>query len=106
MVALVNFIFFILGGLLSFLTFCLFARAIVSLLVMFNAINTYHPVMRQVVFYLDMITEPLIAPFRRFVPNMGGLDLSFLIAWLFIQGFQNYLLPAAYQGALNLVQGF
>jgi YggT family protein len=43
--------------------------------------DPYHPV-RQAI---DRIVNPLLAPIRRFVPPMGGLDFSPLILLILIQ---------------------
>lgn len=48
------------------------------------------------------LTEPLLAPCRRLLPNMGGLDLSPLIAFLGIKVFQ-ILLLFAYQHVMAVV---
>jgi YggT family protein len=34
---------------------------------------------------LDSIAEPLLAPIRRWLPNLGGLDLSPLVALVLLQ---------------------
>jgi YggT family protein len=31
---------------------------------------------------LNQLTEPFLNPIRRIIPNMGGLDLSMLVAFL------------------------
>ncbi|MEI7475741.1 MAG: YggT family protein [bacterium] len=44
---------------------------------------------------LDEITEPVLAPFRRFIPPIGGMDLSPLVCFLFL-GFMKsvlYMIP-------------
>jgi len=38
------------------------------------------------------ITEPIIAPIRRVLPSMGGLDLSPLVAMILIQIGSQFLL--------------
>jgi YggT family protein len=38
------------------------------------------------------LTEPVLAPVRSFLPNMGGLDLSPLVAILLLQGLEFLLL--------------
>jgi YggT family protein len=35
--------------------------------------------------YVAMLVEPVLAPVRRIIPPMGGLDLSFLVVLLLIQ---------------------
>ena len=61
---------------------------IVSWLIAFNVINTHHNLVRQLLRFLDALTEPVFRQVRRFIPPIGGLDLSpivVLIAIWFIQ---------------------
>jgi YggT family protein len=39
------------------------------------------------------ITEPVLAPFRRIIPNLGGLDISPIFAFIVIQLLQSWLIP-------------
>ncbi|MFJ7144928.1 MAG: YggT family protein [Pseudomonas protegens] len=39
------------------------------------------------------ISEPLLAPFRRIVPSLGGLDISPILAFIVIQLVQQWLIP-------------
>jgi YggT family protein len=38
------------------------------------------------------VTEPVLAPFRRIVPPIGMIDLSFLVALIVVQLFVNDVL--------------
>ena len=64
----------------------LFVSAVLSWLIVFNVVNTRHPVVSIVGDFLYRITEPLLRPIRQFVPSLGGLDISpvilLLIIWL------------------------
>jgi YggT family protein len=42
----------------------------------------------------------VLAPFRRLVPNLGGMDISPIFAFIAIQVIQSFLMPqlAAYAG--------
>jgi YggT family protein len=62
----------------------LFVSAVLSWLVVFNVVNTRNPVVSTIGDMLYRLTEPFLKPIRRHVPNAGGLDLSFLILFLFI----------------------
>ena len=68
------------------LLFTVYSLAIIarSLLPWFR-ISYYHPVMR----FLIRITEPILAPLRRYVPPVGGLDftpmVALLVLWLIEQ---------------------
>ena len=42
---------------------------------------------------LHQITEPMLAPFRRLVPPMGGLDFSVMVAILVLVLLREFLLP-------------
>ncbi len=64
------------------------ATVIVSWLAAFNIVNMANPFMRQVTYVLEQLTEPLLRPIRRRMPNLGGIDLSpviLLIGIWFVQ---------------------
>lgn len=42
---------------------------------------------------VNQITEPALAPFRRFLPTLGGLDISPILAFMIIQLIQSYVSP-------------
>jgi YggT family protein len=58
----------------------LIVRAIMSWFP-FSSDSPLNPV-RRVVF---MLTEPVLAPFRRIIPPIGMLDISFLVAFIVIE---------------------
>jgi YggT family protein len=65
--------------LLNLYLLVLFITAVMSWLVAFNVVNTRHPAVSIIGDILYRITEPLLKPIRRYVPNAGGLDISFLV---------------------------
>lgn len=52
--------------------------------VVFSWIRTdpYHPTWGPLMRFVYQATEPILAPVRRILPPMGGLDLSPLIVWV------------------------
>ncbi|MGD2146773.1 MAG: YggT family protein [Anaerolineae bacterium] len=63
------------------LAFTLYEFAIIArALLPWFRVDPYHPVMR----FLIQITEPLLAPIRRNLPAMGGLDFSPMVALLIL----------------------
>ena len=62
----------------------LIASAILSWLVAFNVVNTRNGFVAAVAEFLYRITEPVLAPIRRVLPSMGGLDISPIIVILII----------------------
>lgn len=100
---MIGFIFFILNGLLSFISFMLIASAIVSWLTYFGIINTRNPTAYRIVATLDQFTAPILEPFRRLVPSLGGFDISFILCLLVIRGMQYFLLPIAQENLTRLL---
>lgn len=79
--------------LLGFYIFILIIAVIVSWLVAFDVINIRDNLVRSVLHALSALTEPVVAPIRRYVPPVGGLDLSFLVLVLLIQLVRYVLIP-------------
>lgn len=103
MFALINFVFFILDAILGLLIFAMIASAILSWLVAFDVINLRNAFVYNVAKFLDAVTRPILAPFQKIIPPMGGVDISPIIAILVISGIQRFLLPAAQMALLGLV---
>ena len=58
--------------------------AIMSWLVHFGVMNTRNQVVSMVGEFLWRITEPALRPIRRFMPNLGGIDISPIILILIV----------------------
>jgi YggT family protein len=80
--------------LLSVLMWIIIVQAILSWLVAFNVINTYNDFVRQLLYALDRITEPLYRPVRKIMPDFGALDLSPMVVLLVIYILRNIILPS------------
>ena len=65
-------------------TYVIIVVAIMSWLIAFNVINIYNNVVRSIWDALNAITEPVLRPIRRILPNFNGLDLSPLVLLLII----------------------
>lgn len=74
--------FFVLGfiGILRWvlqaLNFVIIVYAILSWLIAFDVLNVRNRTVYMIVQAFDRFMQPLLRPFRRLVPNMGGLDIS------------------------------
>ena len=55
-----------------------------SWLVAFGVVNVRNQFIRVVVDLLYRVTEPVLRPIRRFLPNLGGIDISPVVALLLI----------------------
>jgi YggT family protein len=65
--------------------YVILATVIISWLTAFNIINSGNPYVRQINGVLRQLTEPLLAPIRRILPNLGGLDFSPIVLLLGLQ---------------------
>lgn len=101
--AVIGFIFFVANAILTLLVWAIIISAILSWLFAFDVINHRNRFVSQLAYALDRITGPVLAPLRRFIPSLGGIDVTPIIALILIQGIKAYLLPAAHAAALSLV---
>ena len=100
--ALINFVFFVVSGLLWFAVWIIVAGAIVSWLVAFDVINMRNTTARQLVHFLDAITRPLLRPLRRLIPTLGGIDITPVILIILLQAVNSELLPPLRAWLLSL----
>lgn len=75
--------------------YVIIVQAILSWLVAFNVINMHNDFARTFLTTLDRLTAPLYRPFRKILPDFGGLDFSPMIVLLLIIMLKDYMLPAA-----------
>jgi YggT family protein len=103
MAAIINFVFFIASALLSLLWWAIIISAVLSWLVAFDVINLRNRAVYQISTFLDRVTGPVLRPFQRIIPPLGGVDISAIIVLLIITGVQTYILPALQITLLNLL---
>lgn len=72
-------VFSLIDMILDLYIFVIIAMVIMSWLIGFNVINRHNQIVDMIWRTLVALTEPLLGPIRRAMPNMGGLDLSPLI---------------------------
>ena len=61
------------------------AMVIMSWLVGFGIVNRSNPYVRQIGYALDRLTDPLLRPIRRVLPDLGGIDISPIILLIGLQ---------------------
>ncbi|QUJ76350.1 YggT family protein [Sulfitobacter albidus] len=72
-------IYQILMLLLDILWFFIIAHVVMSWLINFQVLNLRQPLVAQIWTGINRLLEPIYAPIRRVLPNMGGLDLAPLV---------------------------
>ncbi len=68
--------------LLSIYFYIVFLRVVLDVLVNFGIVNGRQPFVATVFDALYRLTEPVLAPIRRKMPNTGALDLSPVVVLL------------------------
>jgi YggT family protein len=74
----------------------LVASAVFSWLVAFNVVNSRNQFVYQIGRVLYQLTEPVLAPIRRRMPNFGALDLSPLVVLIIIFFLQSIIVRYVY----------
>jgi YggT family protein len=81
---------------LNIYTWLLIAWVVMSWLISFDVINTRNRFVYVVSDFLYRITEPVLRPIRRVVPDISGIDISpvilLLLIWLIRDMMFRYLL--------------
>jgi YggT family protein len=81
---------------LNIYTWLLIAWVVMSWLISFDVINTRNRLVYVVSDFLYRITEPVLRPIRRVVPDISGIDISpvilLLLIWLIRDMMFRYLL--------------
>ena len=67
------------------------ANVIISWLVAFKIINTYNQFVAMILYATRRLTDPLLNPIRRFLPNLGGVDISPIVLILLLLYVQDSL---------------
>jgi YggT family protein len=76
---------------LSIFTWILIGSAIFSWLYAFNVINSSNRFVAMLGQFLHNVTEPVLRPIRRFMPDLGGIDISPIVVLLIIFFLRSFL---------------
>ena len=98
-----SFLYFIVSSLLELLVWAIIISAVLSWLVAFDVVNLRNRFVYNVSRFLDAVTRPVLAPFQRMIPSLGGVDISPIIVILILQGVIRYLLPLIFGPLVNLM---
>jgi len=69
---------------LNLYTWILIGSAIFSWLYAFNVINSNNRFVSSLGMFLYNVTEPVLRPIRRILPDLGGIDISPIVVLLLI----------------------
>jgi YggT family protein len=85
-------IIWLVDALFNLVWWLILASVVMSWLFAFNIVNVNNPTVRQISHGLSRVTEPMLAPIRRILPNMGGLDLSPIILLLGLEFLRRFII--------------
>ena len=71
--------------------YILIINIILSWLIAFNVVNTQNRLVVTILYATNRLTDPLLNPVRRILPNLGGIDISPIIITLVIVLLRNLL---------------
>lgn len=77
-------VFWLIDAVLGLVWWLVIFNVIFSWLYAFNVVNSSNQFVSQIGSMLYQLTEPLMRPIRRFMPNLGAIDISPIIVLLLI----------------------
>lgn len=69
-------------------------QVLLSWLIVFNVINVSNPQARNLIRLLEKATDPVYKPLRKFIPPIGGIDITPIIVILGLQLLKSVLIGA------------
>ena len=79
---------------LDLLWWVIILSAVFSWLYAFNVINPRNQIVNTIGTMLFRVTEPLLRPIRRFLPDLGGIDISPIILLIIIFFLRTFILTS------------
>ena len=77
-------IVWLVNAVISLMIWAIIGTAILSWLFAFDVINHRNRFVNQLSNFLDALTRPLLEPFRRIIPSLGGIDVSPIVVLLLL----------------------
>ena len=77
-------IFYLVLQILKFYSYVVIANVLISWLIAFNVLNTQNRFVYSILELTYRLTDPILVRVRRFLPNLGSLDISPIILLLLI----------------------
>ena len=77
-------IFYLVLQILKLYSYIVIANVVISWLITFNILNTQNRFVYSILEFSYRLTDPILNRIRRFLPNLGSLDISPIILLLLI----------------------
>ena len=93
-------IFYLLLQILKLYSYVVIANVVVSWLIAFNILNTQNRFVYSILELSYRLTDPILNRIRRFLPNLGSLDISpiilLLLIWFIEMCMKLYIAPMVF----------
>ena len=90
-------IFYLILQVLKLYSYVVIANVLVSWLIAFNILNTQNRFVYSILEFSYRLTDPILNKIRRFLPNLGTLDISpivlLLLIWFIEMCMKLYIAP-------------
>lgn len=86
-----NAIIWLLTTVIDLYTFVLVVWVVMSWLISFNIVNRGQPFVERLNYALSRMVEPALRPIKKFMPDLGGLDISPIILIILLQFIERLL---------------
>ena len=90
-------IFYLFLQVLKLYSYVVIANVVVSWLIAFNILNTQNRFVYSILEFSYRLTDPILNKIRRFLPNLGTLDISpivlLLLIWFIEMCMKLYIAP-------------
>ena len=90
-------IFYLVLQILKLYSYVVIANVIISWLIAFNILNTNNRFVYSLLEFTYRLTDPILNRIRRFLPNLGSLDISpivlLLLIWFIEMCMKLYIAP-------------
>ena len=90
-------IFYLVLQILKLYSYVVIANVIVSWLIAFNILNTQNRFVYSILEFSYRLTDPILNKIRRYLPNLGSLDISpivlLLLIWFIEMCMKLYIAP-------------
>ena len=91
-------LFQLLNAVIGLFIWALILAAVFSMLTAFGVLDTRNRLVWTIGDFLYRVTDPVLRPVRRFMPNFGNIDLSPVVVILLLQYVARPLLATLYVG--------
>ncbi len=88
---MISAIFWLAYQIIHLMILAIIAAAVMSMLIAFGVANPRNQIVYSVADFLNKLTDPVLRPIRSFLPYLGNIDISPVVAILLLQALQMVL---------------